>query len=102
MTEWLERNGFIPIPERSLTDDEIQVLKSIMGEPLGGGRVMEKLKPCQFCGGKANCYVAYDTYHVSCTNALGCPVIPQTWGYDTEAEAIEAWNRRTNDEADRR
>ena len=39
MTEWLERNGFIPIPERSLTDDEIQVLKSIMGEPLEGGRV---------------------------------------------------------------
>lgn len=34
MTEWLERNGFIPIPTRSLTDDEIQVLKSIMGEPL--------------------------------------------------------------------
>lgn len=33
MTEWLERNGFIPIPTRSLTDDEIKVLKSIMGEP---------------------------------------------------------------------
>ena len=34
MTKWLERNGFIPIPTRSLTDDEIQALKSIMGEPL--------------------------------------------------------------------
>jgi len=33
MTEWLERNGFIPIPTRSLTDDEIQVVKSILGEP---------------------------------------------------------------------
>ena len=33
MNEWLERNGFIPIPTQSLTDDEIQVLKSIMGEP---------------------------------------------------------------------
>lgn len=34
MTEWLERNGFIKIPTQSLTDDEIQVLKSILGEPL--------------------------------------------------------------------
>ena len=34
MTEWLEQNGFIPIPTRPLTDDEIQVLKSIIGEPL--------------------------------------------------------------------
>lgn len=34
MTEWLERNGFIPIPTQSLTDDEIKVLKSILGEPL--------------------------------------------------------------------
>lgn len=35
MTEWLERNGFIPIPTQPMTDYEIQVLKSIMGEPLG-------------------------------------------------------------------
>lgn len=33
MTEWIERNGFIPIPTQSLTDDEIQVVKSILGEP---------------------------------------------------------------------
>ena len=33
MTEWLEQNGFVPIPTRSLTDDEIQVVKSILGEP---------------------------------------------------------------------
>lgn len=31
MTEWIERNGFIPIPTQSLTDDEIQVLKGILG-----------------------------------------------------------------------
>lgn len=50
MTEWLERNGFIPIPTQSLTDDEIQVLKSIMGEPLEeeGGRVM-KSERCKAC-----------------------------------------------------
>lgn len=34
-----------------------------------------------------------DFHQVSCSNAL-CGVFPQTWSYDTDEEAIEAWNRR--------
>ena len=73
---------------------------------------MEELKRCPFCGGKAKMWDdgymrpvideggAYvdmdikspDLYGVECTS-IGCYC--QLIGYDTEAEAITAWNRRT-------
>ena len=50
---------------------------------------MENLKPCPFCGGEADYYENY--YH-------GCNIYCQKCGAefecDSEAEAIEAWNRR--------
>ena len=50
-----------------------------------------KLLPCPFCGGEATTYVAYDDGYYVCCDECGCglPV------YITEADAIEAWNKRT-------
>ena len=52
---------------------------------------MTELKPCPFCGGEASMYIAYDDGYYVCCDECGCglPV------YNTEEEAIEAWNRRT-------
>lgn len=53
-----------------------------------------ELKPCPFCGGEAKIrdFSTPDLepeIGVFCTNCRG-----QTFVYETEAEAIEAWNRR--------
>ena len=65
----------------------------------------ERLKPCPFCGGEAE--VIFEEYsgdhivnefYVRCTmfnNRLpNCLVMPNTITYDSEEEAIDAWNRR--------
>lgn len=53
---------------------------------------MTELRKCPFCGGEASTYVAYDDGYYVCCNECGCglPV------YNTEQDAIEAWNRRTS------
>ena len=66
---------------------------------------MSELKPCPFCGGKAGVGVTKKSvrnqYAVCCSNTrcianrLGNPFVMH---YLSEAEAIEAWNRRANDE----
>lgn len=66
---------------------------------------MSELKPCPFCGSAAGVYtdmyedfdgtMLYDHY-VRCKRA-SCPVQPSTKPAETIDEAIEAWNRRTND-----
>ena len=58
---------------------------------------MNELKLCPFCGGTAFCneYVyAFDSYCVEThlVECNGCHAT--TFEYDTEEEAIEAWNRR--------
>ena len=67
---------------------------------------MAKLKPCPFCGGKAELY--HDTKHgslsvyshVVCTNrkcgVSGAWIIEST-RYASDDRAIEAWNRRAED-----
>lgn len=55
------------------------------------------LKPCPFCGAAAN--IGFDFKHdyvVFCTNEF-CMLNELEYGFDSEEEAIEAWNRRTND-----
>ena len=65
----------------------------------------EQLKPCPFCGGAANLLGRYDWskdedrcfakhYYIKCTQ---CPNY-RIKLFKTKQEAIEAWNRRTDDE----
>jgi len=61
----------------------------------------EELKPCPFCGGKADSHYytsiwwAEDKkeYHIECRNE-GCEVFVGTHGFATGIEAIKAWNKR--------
>lgn len=66
---------------------------------------MEQLKPCPFCGGKAEVVPhkffsealkawKVDCYVVECKNCHTA----QYWG--TEKQAIEAWNRRAYEKQD--
>ena len=59
----------------------------------------EELKPCPFCGGKAEIIIFNTgTVTVGCTNEE-CDI---TMGkaFFTDEEAIRHWNRRTNNETD--
>ena len=53
---------------------------------------MSNLKPCPCCNGISWVYYRAFTTYVYCDK---CGL--RTKDYDTEAEAIEAWNRRAND-----
>ena len=53
---------------------------------------MEELKPCPFCGGEAEDF-GVDVFWVTCKN---CHI--GTESFDTLQEAIEAWNRRANND----
>ena len=66
---------------------------------------MAELKPCPFCGGKAeviqtkcltNDCTLYHVFHYE----LRCPIDGiRTENCRSAEEAIEAWNRRTEDES---
>ena len=57
-----------------------------------------KLKPCPFCGGEAEIYRYYPSFHerirtmVRCKN---CRANSGAWGKSDKA--IDAWNRRSNE-----
>ena len=55
---------------------------------------MAKLKPCPFCGGKAELFHSYDGYHcVQCT-CCACGTIYMR----TESGAVRMWNRRAGED----
>lgn len=68
---------------------------------IGGLRLSEELNPCPFCGGKAKVIIGYLTggYVVSCTHCWlmlddeqKSDVSGRFEPFDTEQEAISAWN----------
>lgn len=56
--------------------------------------MMEKLKPCPFCGGEAKVMDRGFPHWVYCTKCYA----KVHGGTRDEKDSIEAWNRRTNDE----
>lgn len=64
-------------------------------------RKSDKLKPCPFCGGSGEAapemvYV-HNAYYARCGNER-CLVMPTTDYYKEEDRAVEAWNRRADDD----
>lgn len=60
---------------------------------------MKKLKPCPFCGGEARIIHVkqlWDPRNAFWAQCQKCRMSGKH--FETEAEAIEAWNRRANDE----
>lgn len=53
----------------------------------------EELKTCPFCGGKAYFEGGITVYWIKCRI---CGV--ETLGYDDEADAVDAWNRRDGEQ----
>lgn len=54
-----------------------------------------RLKPCPFCGGKAELSRDWnDMYVVQCSNLSMCGAPPRTWYAATRAAAVRAWNTR--------
>lgn len=51
---------------------------------------MKDLKPCPFCGGEAQTLRNGSWWFVACKSPFCCDM----GMFDTEAEAIEAWNTR--------
>lgn len=63
----------------------------------------KELKPCPFCGGEARIVQEYDAmigetfYFCECINCTGTILYGK---FNKKEYAIEAWNRRVNDERD--
>ncbi len=59
---------------------------------------MTELKPCPFCGSAAHIAKNYKgNYTVECDNYLYCIASKMVF-WDYEEDAVEAWNRRPEDE----
>lgn len=59
----------------------------------------EQLKPCPFCGGKPYFYQIYSrgkgskqVWKVMCEHVDCCAILNE---WDTQEEAVNAWNKRT-------
>ena len=60
---------------------------------------MKELERCPFCGGKSkitSLFMRDGYYTVECTNEHCKAIIFR--GYDSKEKAVEAWNKRFNDD----
>lgn len=58
-----------------------------------------ELKPCPFCGGEAKCYDYAPTWATTHKWVVECSICGGTTSpCKTKKKAIEAWNRRKDDE----
>ena len=65
-------------------------MKNLMNNEHEHKKLEKELKPCPFCGGEA-----IIKYYAPCDYVVHCEKEDCYGGiYDTEEEAIEAWNRR--------
>lgn len=56
---------------------------------------MSKLKPCPFCGNKAEVYEECELIKIRCSNYM-CQASVNSW-HDEVEDAIDAWNKRNAD-----
>lgn len=56
---------------------------------------MSKLKPCPFCGNKAEVYEECELIKIRCSNYM-CQASVSSW-HDEVEDAIDAWNKRSAD-----
>ena len=63
---------------------------------------MTELKPCPFCGGKAELKTFWGGFHIRrYINVVQCTSCRANSGeWKIKPKAIEAWNRRVTDERD--
>lgn len=64
---------------------------------------MDKLKPCPFCGGKAELEnsMRENCSRIKCTKCrVKTEAFIKSFKYSSDQLAAEAWNRRVNDAAD--
>ncbi len=60
---------------------------------------MGELKPCPFCGGKAERktlthFCGQTMHYVQCSNEK-CPIMPTTPAYKSKGADVRVWNTRT-------
>ena len=92
------QNGTNLEPEFNINKDNTPPLPPSPAKPaVENVENSPKLLPCPFCGSAASVVcldgLPHDQYYIACENDE-CPVCSETFGYDTEAEAAEAWNIR--------
>lgn len=58
---------------------------------------MDKLKPCPFCGAEGDINYNYDKKFAPYCINNDCFLNELDHGFETEQEAIKAWNRRMNE-----
>ena len=66
---------------------------------------MEELKPCPFCGGKpciVHSHLFSNEYEVRCSFCGSRTMIYKSYcNQSAKLNAIQAWNRRTNDKTEK-
>lgn len=80
--------------ENDFLEDKVSKLRAKIDEQNDALAIYRVPTPraCPFCGGPAEVHqLRKDEWYAVCGNS-DCPVNPETNTFDTEAEAIEAWN----------